>query len=473
MKQLLPLLLFLLSLPLQAQSKAKPEAKYKKVEKTYRYRVSLADKKQSPYSLKHPEAFLSAKALERRKKFRIRVDRRDLPVSPTYVSQLRATSNGIHCMSKWNNTVVVNVSSTADSARLAALPFVTKVQRVWNGPDSIRIEVPSTETLPEMYPTRFSNKRDTTLASPYGFGKNQVEMLGVEKLHQQQFTGKGVTIAVIDGGFCNADRIEALKDAKILSTRNFVRPKKSVYRELDHGMNVLGCIAANKPHLLVGTAPDATFHLLVSEDGDSEQLVEEDNWAAAVEYADSVGADMVTSSLGYYHFDHPDMNHKYAELDGHTALISHTASLAASRGIVLLNSAGNEGDNRWKKIGFPGDATDILTVGAVDYKRRNTFFSSLGNSADGRVKPDVMAQGGASATLHTDGCVRFANGTSFSCPIMCGAVACLLQASPKSKPQEIIRAVQQSGDNCSTPDNIFGYGIPSMPRALEILKNGK
>ena len=198
--------------------------------------------------------------------------------------------------------------------------------------------------------------------------------------------------------------------------------------------------------------------------------MEEDNWCAAVEYADSLGCDMITSSLGYQLFDHEEMNHHYWELDGATALNSRSASLAASRGILLLNSAGNSADEPWKKIGVPADAKDMLAVGAVTFRRRNTNFSSLGHSADGRIKPNVMAQGQFCAVYDVDGTVGRANGTSFACPIMCGAAACLIQQFPHKRPTEIIDALQRSGNNAEHPDNVYGYGIPSLPKAAEWLK---
>lgn len=315
-----------------------------------------------------------------------------------------------------------------------------------------------------------TNRRDT-LPDYYGHAEKQVKMLAVDQLHQAGFTGKGVTIAVIDGGFLNADLVNGLKKAHILGTRNFAHPDRLIYDELmDHGTMVLSCIAANEPKSMVGTAPDASFYLMQSEDGDSEQLIEEDNWCAAVEYADSLGCDIVTSSLGYFQFDHDFMNHTYAEQNGHTALNSRSASLAASRGLMMLNSAGNSGNDAWKRINFPGDAPNILTVGAVNAAGVNAVFSSLGNTTDGRVKPDVMAIGEFSALYGPDGCVTQANGTSFSTPTMCGAVACLVQQFPNKRPAEIIRAVQQSGNNVAHPDNVFGYGIPNMMKAAELLK---
>ena len=447
-----------------ATDKKKPE--YQKVEKTYRYRVAFTDKKNNTYSVKHPEKFLSEKSLARRKRYGIKVDHYDLPITPAYLETLTQMGLSVRNCSKWNNTAVVQLTDTTLLDRVRDLDFVKHVCCVWEGPDSVLV---NKGVHPQDRRSIVTNERDT-VDHYYGHAACQVEMLGVDKLHKAGYTGKNVTIAVIDGGFFNADVIEGLKDLRILGTKNFARPGEDTYADLDHGMMVLSCIGANRPHFLVGTAPGASFYLLQSEDGETEQLVEEDNWCAAVEYADSVGCDMVTSSLGYTSFDHPYMSHKYYEADGRTALNSRSASLAASRGILLLNSAGNSGDDTWKKIGFPADATDILAVGAVNAKKVNTNFSSIGHTADNRVKPDVMAMGYACAVYNGTGGLSRVNGTSFSCPIMCGAVACLLQAYPDKTPVEIMHAVRQAGDNVAHPDNIFGYGIPDMNKAFDILK---
>ncbi len=469
MKKLLLFLFAVLAFQLQAQTAADAPVAKQPVEKALRYRIYLADKKNSPYSIKHPEDFLSEKSLARRKRYGLKVDEHDLPVTPAYLQELRGLGARVLNVSKWNNTALVELSGrdTLLLADIEKLAFVKRTLKVWIGPDSL---------APYVAPKRHemvTNAYKDTLDNHYGTAAGQVEMLAVDKLHAAGFRGDGVTIAVIDGGFYNADCLELLKGCKILGTRNFVRPEVSVYEEHEHGMMVLSCIAAATPHAMVGTAPEASFYLIQSEDTHSEYLSEEDTWCAALEYADSLGADLVTNSLGYNDFDDPAMNHKYADLDGRTALNSRSASLAASRGILLLNSAGNEGDGTWKKIGFPADAHDIITVGAVGPTGINTLFSSLGNTADGRVKPDVMAQGGKSAVLMPDGTLGYANGTSFSCPIFAGAVACLLQAFPDKRPQDIIRAVQQAGNNAAQPDNVFGYGIPNMEKALQILKNGK
>lgn len=440
---------------------------YVKVPKAFRYRVVFTDKKNSPYSLKRPEEFLSKKALDRRRKYGIKVDRHDLPVSPVYLDYLRGRGLKVLHTSKWNNTAVVETADSTLTKDLSAIEFIAATVKVWESPDSIR-----RQPLMERH-KYLINSRDT-LDNFYGHTEQQVSMLGADKLHAAGFRGEGVTIAVIDGGFLNADCIEGLKNCNILGTRNFVGDGKGdVYDAQSHGTMVLSCIAADMPGSLVGTAPRASFYLLQSEDNESENLVEEDNWCAAVEYADSLGVDIVTSSLGYYGFDDPAASHKYHELDGQTAVNSRSASLAASRGLLVLNSAGNSGNDSWKKIGFPADARDIITVGALTPSLRNANFSSLGNTADGRIKPDVMALGQTSWLLDETGSVTVANGTSFSTPILCGAVACLLQAHPDRRPVEIIRAVQQAGNNAEHPDNVYGYGTPDLWKAHEALSKKK
>lgn len=462
MKKILSLLLLLISTAVAAKDEV---PNFVKPSKTYRYRISFTDKKHNAYSTKHPEAFLSPKALERRRKYGIKVDEHDLPVTQIYLDYLNKHQCKVLHVSKWNNTAVVEVSDTTAIHKLSEVTFVQATRKVWESPDSLLV-------LPPVKRLELVENRSDTLQHYYGNGQHQAAMLRTDFLHQNGYKGEGITIAVIDGGFYNTDAIAGLKDCRIVDTHNFANPHISVYDEpQQHGTMVLSCMAARLPHQLVGTAPEAAYLLLVSEDNNSENIVEEDNWCAAVEYADSAGADIVTSSLGYFKFDDAQASHRYEELDGQTAINSRSASMAASRGLLVINSAGNEGDNTWKKIGFPADAKDMLTVGAVNAQRVNTAFSSIGNTADGRIKPDIMAQGGKTAVLDCRGNVVTANGTSFSAPVFCGAAACLLQAFPQAQPEEIIRAVQLSGDNSRHPNNIFGYGIPDMQKAYQLLKD--
>ena len=463
MRHLLLLFLIWLSLPTFAENS--DTISRIAIPKTYRYRLTLTDKAGSPFSLRHPEQFLSAKSLERRARMGISVDHHDLPVSPAYLEQIRHTGARIFNCSKWNNTVQVETHDSLLEQKLRELPFVTHVLKVYVSPEFM--------DAPSRHNRREELVADTTFCKDdyYGKAQQQVEQLHLPSLHDKGFRGGGMTIAILDGGFYNADIIEAFKQTKILGTRNFARPDSNIFEEHAHGMMVLSCIAPDMPNILVGTAPEASFYLLQSEDTWQEYRGEEDNWCAALEYADSLGVDIVTSSLGYTHFDTPEATLQYDWLDGQHELNSRSASLAASRGILLLNSAGNEGDETWKKIGFPADAHNILAVGAVDEHGVNTRFSSIGFTADHRVKPDAMARGGSAALLATDGTVSHANGTSFACPILAGAVACLYQAFPQKRPVEIIDAIHRSGSAYDKPNEVFGYGIPDMEKAYQILQD--
>ena len=320
-----------------------------------------------------------------------------------------------------------------------------------------------------------ATERDSLINRPsvhpdsiYGLAVDQIRLSNGDKLHEEGFKGQGMTIAVIDAGFHNADKITAMQNIRILGTKDFVNPQSDIFAESSHGMAVLSCIAMNRPGAMTGTAPEASFWLLRSEDEYSEHLVEQDYWAAAVEYADSVGVDVLNTSLGYYAFDDKSKNYKLRNLDGHYALMSRQASRIADKGMVLVCSAGNSGRGTWKKITPPGDAENVITVGAADRNLVNADFSSVGNTTDGRVKPDVMAVGVASAVAGNDGTVSHANGTSFASPTLCGLVACFWQACPWLTAKQVVEAVRNAGDRKEYPDNIYGYGVPDIWKACQI-----
>lgn len=425
----------------------------------YRYRVTLADKNSTEYSLSHPEAFLSEKAIQRRAWQGVEVDSTDLPVCRSYINKVVEKGVSLVHTSKWNNTLLVECADTTSMEEVMQLPFVTAIKKVWTRSAS---EAPAEDDRKKQITDDW-----VAYGSYYGAASYQVEMLNVDKLHKEGFTGKGLTIAVIDGGFLNVDAVKMMKGVHIEGTRNFVRDE-SVYERGSHGLKVLSCMAVNTPYGMVGTAPDASYWLLCSEDNDVEMPVEEDYWAAAVEFADSVGVDMINTSLGYSTFDDSACNYTYSQLDGHTSLMSRSADMAGRKGIVVVCSAGNEGNKKWKKITIPADAEHVITVGAVDRDGSNTLFSSVGNTADGRIKPDVMALGGRSGIVNEDGTTDWANGTSFAAPILCGAVACLWQACPRLTAAEITDLVRKAGDRADSPDNIYGYGIPDFWKAYQM-----
>ena len=428
-------------------------------EKVYKYRVSLKDKVGTTYSIDKPEEFLSERAIERRNRQQLLVDETDLPVSQVYIDELKATGAKLVTSSKWNNTVVLEVSDTLLMEDISKKSFVTGVKKVWVSLDSIPPR--NMKRKKEV-----KNKVEKTDCH-YGNALRQIEIHGGDSLHNAGFAGKGMHVAVIDAGFYNADEIKFFRKMDLLGTRDFVNPNSDIYAENAHGLMVLSCMAANLPKVFVGTAPEASYWLLRSEDNDSEQPIEEDYWAAAIEFADSVGVDVVNTSLGYYEFDEGFPAYRYRDLDGHYSLMSHSASLAADKGIVVVCSAGNSGDDPWKKVTPPGDSENVLTVGAINKNLVNARFSSIGNSADGRIKPDVMAVGVNSVVTGTDGSVSKGNGTSFASPIMCGIVTCFWQACPWLTAKEVIEAVRQVGDRVDYPDNIYGYGVPNLWKAYQ------
>ena len=431
---------------------------------TLKYRISLKDKAATEYSLKNPEKYLSAKAIERRRKQNLPIDSTDLPVCRKYIDEIRKQGVKIVVTGKWDNFVTVSCNDTTLIDRIAALPFVLSTEKVWISPSAGK---PSMAT-----------ERDSVLNQPtihpdsiYGRAITQIQMSNGDKLHEAGFKGQGMTIAVIDAGFHNVDKITAMQNIRILGTKDFVNQQADIFAESSHGMSVLSCIGMNRPDIMTGTAPEASFWLLRSEDEYSEHLVEQDYWSAAVEFADSVGVDVINTSLGYYSFDDKSKNYKYRDLDGRHALMSRQASHIADKGMILVCSAGNSGAGSWKKITPPGDADNVLTVGAIDKRAVLATFSSVGNTADHRVKPDVVAVGVGSDVIRTDGNQGRANGTSFSSPIMCGMVTCLWQACPTLTAKEVIELVRRSGDRAGFPDNIYGYGVPDMWKAYNDYKS--
>ena len=446
--------------------------------KFYIWRYTLCDKQGSDYSLEHPGRWLSHKSIERRRRQGLSLDSTDLPVSRQYLKNIEKTANGfIHQekrssmewtiigTSRWQNTVLVRSNDSTLLSHLATLDCIKTSCQVWESPDSIERGLPKIKVSDKWFPW------DSIRGEYYGNGRDQIEMLNGHRLHNIGHKGSGMTIAVLDGGFQNIDLIPIFQKVNILGIKDFVYPNSAhFYRETDHGTKVLSAMAANEPQILVGTSPEARYWLLRCEDQQTEQPVEEDYWTMAAEFADSAGVDIISSSLGYNEYDNHLGDYRLRDLDGKTALISRTASMLAGKGIILINSAGNLGMGPWKKITFPADAQDILTVGAVNNDRKNAPFCGVGPTQDGRVKPDVTALGSPASLISGRGSVIRDMGTSFSTPIVAGLVACLWQALPNKTALEIINLVRQTSSQSQEPDNIYGYGIPNFWRAYMIGK---
>ena len=432
----------------------------------YLYRLTLTDKKGTPFSLGKPETFLSQKAIERRERQHLGIDSTDLPIPPKYISEIEATGAKVVVKSKWNNTVLVGIDKASQYKELRDLPFVADTKKVYTEPEKKK-EVDVRDRFHTIL-----NQLDTIYDDNYGVAREQIEMVGGLGLHNRGYKGYGMTIAVFDAGFMNADRIPAMKKINIVGTHDFLSDNTDdMYNGEAHGTMTLSVIGVNEPGIFIGTAPDASFWLFRCEDVTTETSAEEDYWTAAAEYADSVGVDVISSSLGYHDFDDTTTSYHYYDQNGHTSLISSTSSMLASKGIIHVNSAGNDGMGTWKKINFPSDAEDMLSVGAVTPQGVNASFSSLGPTSDGRVKPDVVALGSPTAVVSGRGTLTSERGTSFSTPIISGLVACLWQALPNKTAREIIELVRQSGNNYGHPDNVYGYGLPDFTKALKQGKN--
>lgn len=426
------------------------------------YRLYLRDKdlQHTPFSVNRPEQFLSARSIERRKRQGLPVDVTDLPIAPAYLDSVSRTGIEIVGQSKWNNTLLVKIHKEKELNKLNSLSFITKKLKVFSSPDSIT----------ERKRSSFRKELNSWESVPihYGAAAEQLKSLGGQRIHERGFYGNGMMIAVFDGGFMNVDRIPALHGVKLAGLKDFVVPKSNnIFEEMEHGTMVLSTMAANAPNLYVGVAPEAQYVLVRCEDERTESLAEEDYWASAAEYADSLGVDVINSSLGYHDFDDVKTNHLYWELDGETALISHTASMCADKGIICVNSAGNDGMGVWKKINFPADAKNILTVGSINEQGKNAAFSAVGPTADGRIKPDVMAYGSPTSVITGRGSIINDNGTSFSSPLIAGMTACLWQALPHKTAKQIIKLVKMAGNNQQHPDNIYGYGVPDFWKAYQ------
>ena len=455
----------------------------------YIYRVTLTDKQGTTGSLEHPTRFLSRRSVERRNRQGLPLDSTDLPVSARYVRLIERGDITVIGQSRWQNTLLVRVTDSTLIHRVAQLPCVKDTRLVWLAPDSI-----TPTAVRGKYHDQFED-RHRDASDIYGQAARQTDVLQGRRLHDLGLRGEAMMIAVIDGGFKNVDRIPAFQRVDIRGCRDFVyNPEapasaaftttpgasaagsSTIFAETDHGTKVLSAMALNVPYFYVGTAPKASYWLLRSEDLQSEQEVEEDYWTMAAEFADSVGCDLVNSSLGYNEYDHPFMSYRQWQLDGRTAFVSRSAAMMARKGIILINSAGNSGMGTWKKIGVPADADHILTVGAILADDDTTPaasaagykvapFSSVGPSQDGRVKPDVIAIGAPARLVNGRGVIMDDMGTSFSAPIVCGFAACLWQALRNKTAEEVIDLIRQSASNYAHPDNIYGYGVPDFWQA--------
>lgn len=423
--------------------------------------VKFKNKTGTPYTTINPSAYLSSKAINRRTTYNIAIDQYDLPVNPNYVSQVDAVSNvTILYVSKWLNACVISIPNTTPLTIINALPFVqSSTQANRYKIDLIKID--------ESYSTTNYNQAKLNMAGyNYGGALHQTKQLNLDCLHNQGYRGQNMTIAVLDAGFKDVNTNPVFDSIRnrggILGTQDFVTGGTSVYEDDAHGAMAFSCMAAVKPGFIIGTAPLANYYLFRTEDVSTETISEEYNWIRAAEYADSAGVDVISTSLGYTTFDNPAQNHTMSQLDGKTAPMSIAANIAARKGILVVNSAGNGNGSSWPKIGVPADADSICTVGAIDSLYNVTSFSSIGPTSDGRIKPDLSARGGNAWVATTTGGIMPANGTSFSCPILAGAMACFWQGHKSYNNIKVLDTLKHTATFSNTPNNSIGWGVPNM-----------
>lgn len=431
--------------------------------------VFFVDKEDVATKIANPLTILTQKAIDRKSKHGVTIDARDVPVNETYISQLKgATGITVHAKSKWFNAVHVRGTETNINNLDTTFGFIDHIAFADRSLNTARVS-----TI-QKNQDKFAVE-NTTVVFNYGNTQNQVAMINADDLHVADYTGEGVTVAVLDAGFPSVNTMGAFQrlrdNSDLLGGYDFVNRTSNVYASTvsDHGTKVLSTMAGYIENQYVGTAPDASYYLFLTEDGLDENPVEESYWVEATERADSLGVDIINTSLGYKDFpSYPRYDYSNADMDGNTAFITRGANIAFEKGLLLVNSAGNSGNNG---VNAPADAAGVFTVGAVDVNEDYVSFSSKGSAIQPTRKPDVAARGATAYVINSSNIIVQNNGTSFSSPIMTGGLACLMQALPNLTNAEIMQLVRESASIYNTPDYEIGYGIPNLQQALGAVLN--
>ncbi|HCX21546.1 MAG TPA: peptidase S8 [Cytophagales bacterium] len=424
-----------------------------------RYMVFFADKDNVGYSIANPSEFLSDRAIQRRTNQGIDITEQDLPVDPNYVAEVAAKGAKVFFTTKWFNGVLAEMT-TSQATAVGGLAFVDSV--VYVAKDTKLSSSPGTYDVA------------TTFLDPESVNSNtnvQNKMLGADEMHEDGLQGEGMMIAVFDSGFPGVNMYKPFEhifaENRLVGTRDFIGNTGDVFQYHTHGSSVFSNIASDYEDV-IGTAPKASFVLCVTEDVTREYRIEEYNWLFAAEYADSIGVDVINGSLGYSTFSESAMDYDYSDMNGKNTLVARAAQIASSKGMIVVVSAGNEGSGSWKYITSPGDAFDVMTVGSVTSGYIKSSFSSVGPTADGRIKPDVCAMGTSAMIFYaslsggetTGGRITTGNGTSYSSPQIAGFAAAIWQANPGMTNLEVIESIKASATNFSDPDSLYGYGVP-------------
>ncbi|OEK07740.1 serine protease [Flavivirga aquatica] len=433
--------------------------------------VYLTDKENVEALIANPLNIITQKAIDRKNNHSISIDERDVPVNENYIAQLKnATGITVMAKSKWFNAVHVR-GNQIDIEALNSLGFIDRIDFA---DKSLNVNSKSAEKKRNFRSQKKFKLESTLKTFNYGNAFNQIEMFNGDDLHVANYTGSGITIAVLDGGYLNVNvmtSFKRLRDAgNIKGSYDFVNRDIDVYTNAksSHGTLVLSNMAGFVQDEYVGTAPDASYYLFITEDAINENPVEESYWVEAVERADSLGVDIINSSLGYTTYDNSNYSYTPADMNGNTAYITKGANIAFEKGMLIVNSAGNSGNDTWGTVGAPADASGVLSIGAVTASGNYASFSSRGTAIQSTQKPDVVAQGAANYAITEKDEIKTFNGTSFSSPTIAGGIACLWEALPNKTNAEIMQLVRESASQYTTPDYFLGYGIPDLEKSLNL-----
>ncbi|WP_202552181.1 S8 family serine peptidase [Ginsengibacter hankyongi] len=438
-----------------------------------KYVIRFKDKAGTPFTIDNPSAYLSAKAIARRTKQNITIDETDLPITPRYIDSVRLSGAvTILNKSKWLNQVCIQTTDSLALVKINSLPFVIASQPVMQ---PVGIQNTRNDKFNEETNSITSSQGTSNVQDFYNYGNSypQIHIHEGEYLHDKGFHGEGMSVAILDAGFYHYLSLPAFDNVRnnnqVKETYDYVANEVSVDEDHFHGMMCFSIMAGNIPGQLVGSSPKANYYLYRTEDVSTESPVEEQNWAAAAERADSIGIDVISTSLGYNQFDNPVFNHTYADMNGNSTIAARAADFAAKKGMIVVVAAGNEGNHAWHFITTPADADSVVAVGAVNSSGVIGSFSSYGPSSDGQVKPAVASVGVGTAVSSTTGPIVTGNGTSFAAPNLAGLITCLWQAFPEFTNMEIIQAVEKSSSIYNAPDDRIGYGIPNFRIAYDDL----